>query len=159
MANSISIARLGAELDDLENRIDAGDARFATSLMHNRARNEYFGALRDRSFKDLSRVEDGPYSQGRYAAAQRLAQKAGSHLVMIEGFHDLGVCSARERCEATAAEERAGMILQALTDKRKWIQDSKGHRGKRRLVSDGCVRTGRYKTVDGVRIPIVREVR
>lgn len=159
MASTKSIARLGAELDDLESRIAAGDASFLTSLMHHRARNEYFGALRDRSFKDLKRVEGGPYSRARYAAAVRLAEKAGSHLAKIEGFHDLGVCSARERCEATAAEERAGMILQALTDKRKWIQDSTGHRGKRRLVSDGCVRTGRYKTVDGVRIPIVRDVR
>ena len=78
---------------------------------------------------------------------------------MIEDFYDLGVCSARERCEAVAAEEHAGMIFQALKDKREWIKDSKRCHGKRRLVSDGCVRTGRYKIVDGVRIPIVKDVR
>lgn len=156
MANTRSLA---AELDTLENRIDAGDTSPATGVLHHRARQAYFGELREKSFADLRRVEDGPYSQGRFAAAQRLAQKARSHLAMIEDLYDLGACSARERCEATAAEERAGMILQALTDKRKWIQDSKGHRGKRRLVLDGCVRTGRYKTVDGVRIPIVKDVR
>lgn len=159
MASAKLIARLAAELDDLEDRINAGDAKSVMSLMHHRASKEYFGALRDRSFKDLRRVEDGPYSEGRYGAAHRLAAKARGHLAKIEELHDLGVCSARERCEATAAEERAGMILQALTDKRAWLQDNKGHRGKRRLVSDGCVRTGRYKIVEGVRIPIVRDVR
>ncbi|MET4065910.1 hypothetical protein ABID58_000684 [Bradyrhizobium sp. S3.2.6] len=159
MASSISIARLRAELDDLESRINAGDTKSVTSLMHHRASNEYFGALRDRSFKDFRRIEDGPYSQGRYAAAHRLAAKTKSHLAAIEDLHDLGVCSARERCEAAAAEERAGMIYQALAEKRSWLREGRGHRGKRRVVSDGCVRTGRYKTVDGVRIPIVRDVR
>jgi hypothetical protein len=159
MASSKLLARLGAELDDLENRIDAGDTKSATSLMHHRASAQYFGALRDRSFKDLKRVEDGPYSRGRYGAAHRLAAKARDHLAKIEGLYDLGVCSARERSEATAAEERAGMIFQALAEKRAWLQESRAPRGKRRLVSDGCVRTGRYKTVDGVRLPIVRDVR
>ncbi|AWO88230.1 hypothetical protein ABIE85_007102 [Bradyrhizobium diazoefficiens] len=159
MASPKLLAGLAAELDDLEDRIDAGDTKSVTSLMRHRASKEYFGALRDRSFKDLRRVEDGPYSVGRYGAAHRLAAKARDHLATIEELHDLGVCSARERCEATAAEERAGMILQALIDKRAWLQDSKGHRGRQRLVSDGCVHTGRYKNDDGVRIPIVRVVR
>ncbi|OSI70872.1 hypothetical protein BSZ22_13215 [Bradyrhizobium canariense] len=127
--------------------------------MHHRASKEYFEALRDRSFKDLKRVEDGPYSRGRYATADRRAAEARDRLAMIEDFCDLGVCSARERCEAVAAEERTGMILQALKDKREWVKDSKGCRGKRRLVSDGYVRTGRYKIVDGVRIPVVKDVR
>ncbi|MGY2931828.1 hypothetical protein ACVWZ6_001430 [Bradyrhizobium sp. GM6.1] len=98
-------------------------------------------------------------AEGAYATADRRAAEARDRLAMIEDFCDLGVCSARERCEAVAAEERTGMILQALKDKREWVRDSKRLHGKRRLVSDGYVRTGRYKTIDGVRIPIVKDVR
>ncbi|MET4290937.1 hypothetical protein ABIB06_002438 [Bradyrhizobium sp. LB8.2] len=156
---SLLMSELGAELDALQIRVDAGDASSATSLLHHRAGRAYFGALREKSFLELKRVEDGPYSRRRYNKALHLAAQTTSHLATVEGLYDLGVFSMRERCEATAAEERAGMILQALADKRAWLQDSKGlSRGKHRAVSDGCVRTGRYKMVDGVRMPVMRVV-
>ena len=151
-------ATLAAKLDTLESLIINGDRRSKTALQHYRAGQAYFGALRDASFVDLKRVESGPFSSGAYAKARLRAEQARAHLALIEDLDDLGVCSSRDRYEAVAAEERAGMIFDALDDKRRWLCSKRCAPSKRRVVSDGRVRTGKYRIVDGVRVPIVRDV-
>ncbi|MCG2629731.1 hypothetical protein L6654_24205 [Bradyrhizobium sp. WYCCWR 13023] len=153
-----SLAQLGTELDAIENRICAGDRRFATALQHHRARGAYFGALRDKSFIALKHVEQGAYSRGRYDKALRTAEQAKNYLAMINVFDELGACSARELCDAVAAEELAGMIFDALAHKQRWLRDEKKRPAKRRTVSNGRFRTGRYTIVDGIRIPIEKDI-
>jgi hypothetical protein len=90
----------------------------------------------------------------------RLLTDAFAKLERCKMLRELGpeLSTASERVEASAACELALKLYRVALAKRgaSNISEVPEPRRKRLAVTDGHVRTGRHKVIDGIRVPVVR---
>jgi hypothetical protein len=149
------IAHVGDLLDTIEK---------ITTIWHpDRADYErrYRLALRDRVWYELARfakVKRVPNMRD----GQRLRDEminAWVKLYRLEEAQSLGVCTMREMCDARAAYALADSKFQIAQKKfRTGITRPGGYGTKGRTITNGYVKTGKYKMIDGVRVPVVEKV-
>jgi hypothetical protein len=124
-----------------------------------RARDDYTGELRGASFRILRRIERASYSKRAEAKAWGNLESAREQVRILEQVgRDLRLES--ELLEAHAMVERFEMIVEEYSLKRFALADAKkSGRLKRHPVTDGHIHTGKFELIDGVRVPIVEEIR
>ena len=122
------------------------------------ARCELFAALWGDAAPIITRATRSRYIPDRNEASALLGDAAAKmkHYAMLR---DLGTefVAASEIVEAHVAAEVAYNLYRNALDKNGAQHPSECRKPKRRAVVDGYVKTGRYRMIDGERVPVVRK--
>jgi hypothetical protein len=162
------LARLGDELDAAEAfavglAFADGFAEVGVNLFH--LRGNYFGKARDPWFAAIKKLEDRRKATTRDEVHRAFTawEAVRAHLDMLFALGP-DFYNAREICDAQAVDEGTEQLFLVSHDKcpecsHLWRDARRDGTVTRKLVINGVVKTGRYKKIDGVRIPIVERVR
>jgi hypothetical protein len=134
--------------------------RFTPEHLHERerdARRELFGVLYSERAPLVQSAQRSRYVPDR-REARALLDGVVSRTRHYAALRDLGTefVPASEIAEAWADAETAWQLYQSALAKNSASTCTTCRKPKRRAASDGFVSTGRYRMIDGERVPVVR---